>query len=75
MTAGVMPDAVWNRWRLFEQLHPSGKSLRPRFAESSDAIQCLFGRSHTVEVRFGVELVGITNHLFLHGLGQKVLMG
>ena len=75
MTAGVMLDVVWNRWRLFEQLHPSGKSLCALFAESFKALSCLFGRSHTVEVRFGVELVGITNHLFLHGLGQKVLMG
>ena len=75
MTVSAMLYAVWNRWRLLEQLHPFGKSLRSLLAESSDALQCLFGRSHTVEVRFGVELVGITNHLFLHGLGQKVLMG
>ena len=75
MTAGAVLYAVWSGWRLFKQLHPSGKSLRPRFSESLEALSCLFGRSHTVEVRFRVELVGITNHLFLHGLGQKVLMG
>lgn len=74
MTAGAMLDDVWSGWRLFKQLHPPGKSLRSLLPESLQALQRLFGRSLAFEVRLGVELVGITNHLFLHSLGQKVLM-